>query len=311
MRKARVFISCGQRDNERTVAQKLKQWFDSEGYEPYVAISVQTIMDLNKGIIGALKDCDYYLFINFRRELCKECNSAMEKYRGSLYTHQELAAAYVLDFEDMILISQEDVDVEGIQKFIVSNTPQFHSTDEVLRIVKNAVTEANWSPTFSRQLTANRTDWSENVNYSDHFTKIHGGARNSNILVGEIKNNRPDIAARHVICRLKTVTPGAVTKWDQSMLKATGLIGYEQTIWPKSTGSFDLLSVSRMNPTQVFLHSNCDIHDRPPLTENAGEYILDYEVLAENFPMLEFQIKLNLTGDITTTTVELIEKEFP
>ncbi len=65
---ARVFISCGQAiEEERNVSNELEQWFRSEGYDPYVAIQVQTIGDLNAGIIEALKASDY-VFINFQRD---------------------------------------------------------------------------------------------------------------------------------------------------------------------------------------------------------------------------------------------------
>jgi len=66
---SRIFISCGQAtDEDAGVASDLEKWFRSQGYDPYVAVQVQTIGDLNAGIIGALKASDYYLFINFPRE---------------------------------------------------------------------------------------------------------------------------------------------------------------------------------------------------------------------------------------------------
>ena len=151
------FLCCGQATpEERLAANTVADWFRASGYEPYVAVTVQTIMDLNSGIIGALKTSDYYVLINFRRE---EISGNPVLYRGSLYTHQELAAAYVLDFQDMILVSQRDLKQEGILKFIVSNAQTFDSANEVLGIVQNCVAQANWSPSFSRQLSLTQVRW--------------------------------------------------------------------------------------------------------------------------------------------------------
>jgi hypothetical protein len=86
---ARVFISCGQTtDEERGVASDLEKWFRSGGYDPYVAVQVQTIGDLNAGIIGVLNATDYYLFVNFPRETVVAHGE--EWCRGSLYSHQNL-----------------------------------------------------------------------------------------------------------------------------------------------------------------------------------------------------------------------------
>jgi hypothetical protein len=41
---AKVFISCGQRPGrEREAAQKIKDWFEKEGYFGYVATEVQML----------------------------------------------------------------------------------------------------------------------------------------------------------------------------------------------------------------------------------------------------------------------------
>jgi hypothetical protein len=62
----------------------------SEGFSPYVATQIQTILDLNGEIIRELKQADYYFLINFRREQITDST----EFRGSLFAHQELAVAY-------------------------------------------------------------------------------------------------------------------------------------------------------------------------------------------------------------------------
>src|SRR5689334_10627574 len=97
----RVFISCGQANNsERHVAGNVRQWFESKGFTPYVAINTQSLADVNSGIIDELKRADFYVFIDFRRdELANRPANDFGVFRGSLFTNQELAIAYFLQFE--------------------------------------------------------------------------------------------------------------------------------------------------------------------------------------------------------------------
>jgi hypothetical protein len=148
----KVFISCGQASEaERVVARELATWFASEGFAPYVATQVQSIPDLNSGLIGELKRSDFYFFINFRREKIIT-GKARSLYRGSLYTNQELAVAYALGFEHMLFLNQKGAERGGMFGTIVSNAPEFDKLDEMLPAVKRMVAQARWKPAFSRQL---------------------------------------------------------------------------------------------------------------------------------------------------------------
>src|SRR5208283_3911446 len=151
---AKVFISCGQATpQERSVATALGAWFSANGYNPYVAIKVQSILDLNVGIISELKTSDYYLFINFSREAVKT-SFFSNFHRGSLYTNQELAIAYALGIDRMLLLNQRGCATEGVFKYMVTNVPEFTTHAEVLPLVQQAVHDAAWSPSYTRQLVA-------------------------------------------------------------------------------------------------------------------------------------------------------------
>jgi hypothetical protein len=66
--KSKVFLSCGQRAGERDVALRVGKLLETRGFDVYIAIDVQTILEINTGIIRELKDSDCYLFVNFVRE---------------------------------------------------------------------------------------------------------------------------------------------------------------------------------------------------------------------------------------------------
>jgi len=313
---ARVFISCGQAtESERKVAAEVSDWFITQGYTPYVAVSVQTILDLNSGIIGALKEADFYLFINFKRELIINTSSASgllksvfshRKYRGSLYTQQELAVGYALGFQNMILINERDCLVEGILKFIVTNAPPFVHTSEILPGVQAAVGKAGWAPIHRRQLAASSVQFVGPSYYRDHSMQQPAWRL---FLHGLTSNGRPDIAARHTVCRLnqvKTIDGTVIAHGDHSPLKAVNVSSYEQMIWPQDEGKFDLLSIDAALGTHVYLHSTKDLYPRQPIITSTGTYLLNYAILAEGFMPISFWVQLTITGDSNTATAALV-----
>lgn len=296
---AKVFISCGQASKEeRTAAQHLSDWFRSQGYQPYVAIQVQSILDLNAAIIRELKTSDYYLFVNFKREQLPNGN------RGSLFTNQELAVAYAFGFEHMLLLNQQGVKREGVFEFMVSNIPEFDDTKEVLSLVRHAVAAAKWRPDYTRHLDL----------AGHHFTpqpflyRDHTGQRNIRALHVRVRNSRADLGAVGSILRLFKLTDpnGAVLQSpDLSQLKASGHPGYSQTIWPTSEGTFDLLAIDMDNQSHIYLLSELDVNPRVPIITQPGRWLLDYELFSQGFPRLSFRVDLNLTGENSSTTASM------
>ena len=126
--KARVFISCGQVDDERVVALQIADELSELGLETYVATRINSIFEINSDIIRQLKNSDYYLFANFKREeLLDRDGKPTGKFRGSLFSNQELAIAYALSFERMLIVNQEGVQNEGMLAYFGINTDRFKS----------------------------------------------------------------------------------------------------------------------------------------------------------------------------------------
>jgi len=94
---ARVFISCGQRKEtiEARIAGVIKNKLTKLGYTPYVATQEQTLDGIKENIFRRLQNSEYFLFIDFKRE--RLCTERGEAYRGSLFSHQELALASYLN----------------------------------------------------------------------------------------------------------------------------------------------------------------------------------------------------------------------
>ena len=302
----RVFISCGQSNpQEIEVATQISTWLSLQGFNSYVAIQTESILELNTGIITELKRSDFYLFINFRREYFQHrwfLPSRKNFYRGSVFTNQELAIAYALQFDRMLFLNQKGVRRDGLFRYIGSNTPEFSNFDQILPIVQQAITNARWDNAYSRNLDFRNLNWSGPFLYEDHT-----GLRNVKALHIDILNNRPDIGASNCVVRLNKITHnGIITDCpDKNHLKCRGFQGYLNVIWPSNHCSFDLLSIDISNQSNIFLHSAADIHPRQPVISAIGHYLLHYQVFAEDFPINEFTVDLNATGNIATTTAQM------
>ena len=138
---AKIFISCGQQPGqERNIAKDIAIELKRLGYAPYIAFEEQTLRGLKENIFETLRDTAYFLFIDFKREkiVDKKEESA---YRGSLFSHQELAIASYLDLE--ILAFQENgiEKLDGLLSVLQVNCISFSTDKElktlVLQEVKN------------------------------------------------------------------------------------------------------------------------------------------------------------------------------
>jgi hypothetical protein len=303
--KSRVFVSCGQRPSEKEIAGTVGKLLQERGFDVYVAVDVQTILEINTGIIRELKNSDCYLFVNFRRE------QIGEKYRGSLFSNQELAIAYALGFERMLVINQDGILPEGMVAYMGINTETFASFDDCCAAVKRALDRSRWTADYSRRLRAGQ------LRFSDQL--IRYGSLVGRFLYLDIQNQRPDIAALETTAKLAEFAPlGQAMRpcFIRSPLKATGRPGFSHTIFPNSYEAFDLLCVGTYsNPAElnlfvppvsgalvraaampeqsgVLLNTAYDVDQAQRLPITPGPWQLRYEFFAIDFPVLSVLIEL-------------------
>lgn len=305
--KSRVFVSCGQRPAETKVARALGKLLERRGFEVYLAINAQTILEINTGIIGELTNSDCYLFVNFRRDRIGR------KYRGSLFSHQELGIAYALGFERILVVNQRGVLSEGMLRYIGINTETFEDFNDCGAVVERALDRSGWTRDYVRRLTAN------NLRFSDEL--ISYGHLLGRFLYVDIRNGRPDIAALEATARLSEYGPSGKPLRPspiRSPLKATARDGFSHTIFPKSHEAFDLLcvgqrlvgpgwnvpaasSASVVPPTAlvdrgVYLNSALDVVGGGLLPITPGAWMLRYEFYAIDFPLLSLSIELTVSS---------------
>ncbi len=309
---ARVFISCGQRHTDETlIAEKIRDLLkDKYKLDSYLAFKIQNFDDVMQ-ITRALSSCDYYLFIDFRRDSITR--RGVLAYRGSLFTHQELALARHLGFSEIIALRQKGVLMEGFAKYVLSNPEEFIREDDLLEKLEKLVGKRGWNKDYSRNLVVDQLLPNPPAMYRDHS---NAKFREEVIWHCQILNKRNDKAAVNTLAVLKSINypNNSVLSPDQTYLKwAFQLDNYSRTILPKSKARFDLLAIDCDKPLDVYLHSQLDVYvpnsagtvaRKPIISNSTGIHKLHYQVFAENFPILDLEIELNLTGNIKTTSVK-------
>lgn len=302
----KIFISCGQaNDEEKQVAAQVRSWLINQGFQPYVAIETQSIQDVNSAIIGNLKSSDYYILIDFAREQIRTSKNGIPIFRGSLFTNQELAIAYLLEFQEVLYLQEVNVNLEGIGKYLLSNAIIFKSKADVPSIIKNAIIQRDWLPSYSRHLAVGAPNYAGEWQYTDH-----AGTYQHHIWHLSISNLRYDIAAFDTVVRVNEIVDSngnVVQSQDRNFLKWAGKIrAYSATILPRDECKFDLLALDQTNNSLALLHSELDRPPRQPILTSPGSYILRYQVFSKGFPLLEFDVQLTLTGNLNTTQVVIL-----
>lgn len=302
----KIFISCGQATaDEKKVAADLETWLKGKGFNPYVAIQTQSLQDVNSDIIENLKLSDYYIFIDFRRDKISKLKFCHAEYRGSLFTNQELAIAYLLEFQHVIYLRENKVRLEGLGQYLLSNAWIFKNKSDVVPLIQEEMNKRTWEKTYSRHFVV-----SGPIDAGQWPFRDHTGASVRQIWHISVENRRTDLAAFNAVARLDKITvPNGSTgnSRDRSFLKWAGKKeAFHNTILPIDQANFDCLSIDVANPFCVYLHSEEDRHPRQPVISHVGLYILHYELLAIGFPKTNFDIEINLTGNINTTTLRLL-----
>lgn len=306
--KAKVFISCGQRPDEKKVGEEIKKILDRLGFDPFYAEEVKNPFEINTKIISELQSSDYFLLINLRRERVVpdegECF-----YRGSLYCHQELAMAVAWEMEEQILVfDQKGVKAEGLLGFYANNIKAFETIDELYGLV-NSVKDYGWDNSFSRNFFINSLP---ELSLTPYDYKDNPQTKKARIQRVEIQNKRKNKEAFHAVCRLQKIN--SKDSGDKNVLKVSGSQQFSQVIWPGEKGEFDLFVIDSNNFEKVYLRSASDVRSfidnqyvRDPIIKEKGEYILEYGIFAQNFPKKEFKVRLKITGDSKTTKSELLK----
>jgi hypothetical protein len=84
--RARIFISCGQREgDESELANRIAHKLIQRGFDPYIAVEEQVLKAFTQNILPRLEEPEYYLFIDFRREIVLDDHGNRMGNRGHYF----------------------------------------------------------------------------------------------------------------------------------------------------------------------------------------------------------------------------------
>jgi hypothetical protein len=223
---------------------------------------------------------------------------------------QELAIAYILNFENAIFLQQEGIELNGLLRYMGSNSERFKRPEEVPRLVRTLVNERHWDVRYTRHLEVGALQWSPPLLYI-----YHTGQRPLRVLYVDIHNRRPDVGALSAIARLQGIVhpDGRVQRdvdFSPLVLEATGKrAAYDHVVWPGTHVAWDSLGLHLEEPASVYLNSALDVA-RAPIISAIGKHVLGYEVFAENFAVLRFGIALVVREQAMEAEARIVASPF-
>lgn len=302
--RARVFISCGQAKgtDEVEIAREITENLKEQGYDPYIALEEQTLRGVKENIFQRLKESEYLIFIDFKRERLYRVNDAHKDiglHRGSLFSHQELAIATFQDYK--VLAFQEDgvKKDDGILGYIQANCIPFQNRTTLPSLVIEKIRERSWIPNWRKEIVLDRSD-----NYFEVARSLGEGPGHWYHI--KVTNHHMNKIARNCIAYVEKVTnqtTNDVRVFDYLELKWKGVIVDKISIPPGTYRFLDAFHVNFSTPNIVWLGLNPHIVDwegykRTFNITGPGKYDIDYVVFSDGFPAARATFRLQIVSQL-------------
>ena len=303
--RAKIFLSCGQASKtERRFATELQKTLDEKyGFEVFVAAKESTIKELDRELLDHLKTSDYFLCVNFARELVSDKKTKKCFFRGSLYTNQEIAMATAVGFQsdDMIILSDVKVARDGLLKNIVRNDCDFSDYKQLKTLIAEKIKEREWNCRYSRSIKLVDAQFNDRPQRWTENSRSTGQQRIDWLAWVEVKNLRKDFVATNCMLHLKRIFKQLRNDEQKELqniepypLKGCWVETFSHTIFPGEAVRFDLLAVEE-NTCDVFLRSTKDYRPnniKEYIFSGKGIYTLEFELYAYMFPVTTFFVEL-------------------
>jgi hypothetical protein len=312
MIKSRVFISCGQRGSaenpstELGVAAIVKGLLEGLGYEVYIAGEQHSLNGFTENILSILEKSEYYLFIDFRREEIvieneKQQNKITQKYRGSLFSHQELGIATYLRKEHTLIFQERGVlERDGIKGFVQANPITFRSRKELPSTIIETISKECWHTGWRIELLMEReADEHEDTFYQPMTSDVR-------FFHIRVTNNHNLKTAHECLVYLTSIIdlsngsirhpPLVEFKWKAVKTKSVAIL-------PNQFRYLDAFFVERHIPNIVYLGINPFLLDftgvYPPYMINGpGDYELEYVLVSREFQILTTRFRLHIGANL-------------
>jgi hypothetical protein len=300
--RSRIFLSCGQRPDEVTLVNQIKERIENElHFEVYIARLDHSINSLTENIFSRLEHSEYYLFIDFKREHFDPAHlplrAGQNQYRGSLFTNQELAiAAYIKDIDILGFQEEGVLPLDGMMNYLQLNCDVFRTRDELPNLIIRRIQEEGWRNNWRNELVVNY------INDRD-IPALRPEIRNDQqVLVPytfrhfRVTNLNDRKIALNCIAYIDNIeTDGVSWKPSISELKWRNIISPNILIPPKETRELDAYSIPEHREF-VMLGLNTHIVDYTGLVEEYklrnGTHVITFIIYSENFSPVKIRIRL-------------------
>lgn len=317
---ARVFISCGQSSqSELKIAHRIKEGLGKFGFNEdliYIALEEQTLKGIKENIFRQLSESEYLIFIDFKREkIIKEKKNHLDNiYRGSLFSHQELALATFLNIESVLFI-EKNVEIEGILKYVQGNPISFVKRESLPDKVIKQIKQRKWNPNWRNELVLERGD--KDFEEVTHVGSKYKPSRFYHIKVKNLHQSKIACDCLVYLMSIKNLLTQEVKIPELVELKWKGVTTSRVSIPPKHPRFFDAFNISRDSLNVVHLGINPFIVDYTGYINQytlgaSSDYELTYIVFSDNFPPVKATFKLhvgNRLEDIDFRKIETQELE--
>ena len=296
---ARVFVSCGQAkgSDEIEIARQIRERLTEEGYEPYIAVEEQTLVALTDNIFTRLRNSEYFVFIDFKRERLE----GKADHWGSLFSHQELAIAAFLNVNAVVAFQEVGVKTDdGMLGPLQLNADQFTDRHNLLHVVADTIRQRHWSPNWRNELVLERTP----TEFSSAQVDYNGQQLIARFFHISVHNrHREKLATNCSVYLEKAIRLPATNiplktvefKWAGVQIPSVGIA-------PAGTREFDAFLILHQDPSQVRFNTFSDSIDYIPVFPTGpAEYELSYAVRSENFSPARGVFKLHLNAQLANT----------
>jgi len=303
--KAKVFISCGQREetNEVIIAKRIADELDKMGFESYVATSQQSLRGIKENIFKEIETSEYFIFIDFIRE--KILISGIKKHRGSLFSHQELALASYLDLPVVTFQEMGVKKDDGLIQFIQGNSTPFSERDKLPELVIELIKKLKWDPNWKNQLSISF----DQRDFDDPGISNIGGnplGRFFHLRVNNLHVSKPAFNCYAYLVSIKDVNKNTLRLLEIPEIKWKGFPFPNALIQPKKFRKLDAFYVKHSLPLMMEFNVFTDFTGDLIKIQTPGVYDLDYLIVSENFPSTEAQLRVSIGSTLDSIEIKIL-----
>lgn len=300
MRKAKVFISCGQsKPREKSIGNSVAKILNESGFEAYFAERVTSLTALTEHIFENLRSSEYFISIDFKRDLLEK-NGV---FRGSLFVNQEIAIAAFLKIPG-IGFYEKGVKCEGVVRYQIYNPKEFEDGTQIIGFLKDEIKEWDLNSLNELSLNLKQSPNSKNVRVNDLQGNHIYSADYWHLKITNRHNSKHAFTCLGYVTKIIDLNSKEEKYIPSIELKWAGISAYSVNIMAGTSRDLDAFHIIH-GPNKLVFSQRPDIDTSNPdyalPVLDPGKYSIEYTIVSNNFrvssftAILDFQDGNNIT----------------